>query len=65
MPAADTTLTQYIGLIVLAASFVLACGVVWRAIVSLWNAIHRLEARLKKLHELSAPDDEETHGGIP
>lgn len=47
-----------IGFIVLAASFVVACGVVWRAIVALWNAIHRLEARIKKLNELTELEDE-------
>jgi hypothetical protein len=61
---ADATLTEWIGLIVLIASFVVACGVVWRAIVAIWKAIHRLEARIQRLHELTEPGDNE-HGGIP
>jgi hypothetical protein len=54
-----------VGLVVLAASFVIACGVVWRAIVALWKAIHDLEARIHRLHELTTPSDDEPHGGIP
>lgn len=64
MVLADATLTEWIGLIVLIASFVVACGVVWRAIVGIWKAIHGLEARIQKLHELTEPSDDE-HGGIP
>lgn len=60
---ADVSSEEFIGLVVLAASFIVAVGVVWRAIVAIWRAIHRLESRIKKLHELSTPD--EPHGGTP
>jgi len=45
-----------VGFTVLTASFVAACGVIWKALRSLWRAVHDLEARLRRLHDLSDPE---------
>lgn len=52
-----------VGFVVLTASFLAACGVVWKSIKSLWRTVRDLERRLQKLHDMT--DEEKRNGTSP
>jgi hypothetical protein len=54
--AADSFLVGFIAWLVLLASGIAACGVIWKALRKLWRAVNELETRYQKLHDLSDPN---------
>jgi hypothetical protein len=57
--AADSFYAAVAALAILTASFIAACGVIWRALRNLWRAIHDLDHRMRKLHDLTDPNGKE------
>ena len=55
--ATDSFLVGAIAWFVLLASGITACGVIWKALQRLWRAVHELEHRIQRLHELTDPEE--------
>jgi len=64
--ATDSFLVGVVAWFVLLASGITACGVIWKALRRLWRAVHDLEHRIQKLHELTDPNGkhEDEKGGL-